>query len=248
MRSSRRSRDSRVDVDRVEHRAPHVVLALVVGAVADAHRPGAVVAVQVVEDALVEVALAVDAVHDLELVVALGDVGDEAEEVVGLPVEAEGVEAPQRERGVADPAVAVVPVALAAGRLGQRRGRRRDERAGGRERQALERERAALEVRAPRMVGEVAPGQPVLPVVRGPDQPLVRLVVGVRRRRARSTTSAQKRCSPSFSSVRAVARPPSKPRRMSVVRRSSRSTPSRGGDRLVVAACPCTPTSPALRP
>ena len=38
-----------VDVDRVEHRAPHVVLALVVGAVADAHRPGAVVAAEVVE-------------------------------------------------------------------------------------------------------------------------------------------------------------------------------------------------------
>ena len=33
-----------------------------------------------------------------------GDVGDEVEEVVGLPVEAERVEAPQHERGVADPA------------------------------------------------------------------------------------------------------------------------------------------------
>jgi hypothetical protein len=38
-----------VEVDRVEDRAPHVVLLLVVGAVADAHRPRALVAREVVE-------------------------------------------------------------------------------------------------------------------------------------------------------------------------------------------------------
>ena len=130
-----------------------------------------------VEDLLGEVALAADAVHDLQVFVALGHIGDEAEEVVRLPVEAERVERPQRERRVADPRVAVVPVALAARRLGQRRRGRGDERTGGRVGQALQRERAALEVRAPRVVGEVAARQPVLPVMRGPPQPLVGLVV-----------------------------------------------------------------------
>ena len=43
-RSARWSRDLRVQVDRVEHRAPDVVLVLVVGAVADADRAGALVA------------------------------------------------------------------------------------------------------------------------------------------------------------------------------------------------------------
>ena len=137
----------RVQVDRVEHRAPHVVLALLVGGVADrgpAGRPRSRAGGRA--SAPRSVALAVDAVHDLQVVVALGHVGDEVEEVVGLPVEAERVQRPQRERRVADPAVAVVPVALAAGRLRQRRRGRGDERAGRRERQALQRERAALEV------------------------------------------------------------------------------------------------------
>ena len=108
-----------VDVDRVEHGSPHVVLLLVESSVADAHRLGALVAAEVMQDVLVQGALAVDPVHDLQLVVTVGDVGDEVEEVVGLPVEAERIQAPQREGGVPDPAVAVVPVALAAGRLRQ---------------------------------------------------------------------------------------------------------------------------------
>ena len=128
-----------------------------------------------------EIALAADAVHDLQVVVLLGDVGDEGEEVDGLPVVAERVHAPQRERGVADPAEAVVVVALAADRLGQRRAGRGADRAGGGVGQALERQRAALQVAAPRVVGEAPAGQPVLPVVRGPHLPPVRVLVGQRR-------------------------------------------------------------------
>ena len=112
----------------------------------------------------------------------LGDVGEEVEEVVGLPVEPERVEAPEHERGVAEPRVAVVPVALAARRLRQRGRGGGDQRAGGRVGEALERERAALQVAAPRVVGEVAAGEPVLPVVRRPHEPPVGLVVGLRRR------------------------------------------------------------------
>ena len=55
-----------VQVDRVEHRAPDVVLALVPGAVPDPHRPRVVVAGQVVEHLLLEPALAADPVHDLQ--------------------------------------------------------------------------------------------------------------------------------------------------------------------------------------
>ena len=177
-----------VEVHRVEHRAPDVVLVLVVRAVADPHRAGVLVARQVIERRLRQLGAAVDAVHDLQLSLdRLGDVGDEVEEVVGLPVEAERVEAPERERRVADPRVAVVPVALAAGRLGQRRGGGGDDRAGRRVREALERERAALEVGAPRVVGELAAVEPVLPVMGGPDQAVVGLVVACAAPRARST-------------------------------------------------------------
>jgi hypothetical protein len=67
------------------------VLALAVGVVADPHRASALVALEVVENALLEHRLAVDAIHDLEVLGPLGDVSDEPEEVVGLPVEPQGV-------------------------------------------------------------------------------------------------------------------------------------------------------------
>ena len=115
------------DGHRVEQHPPHVVLVLVVRAVADAHRPGAAVAGEVVERVLGEVGLAADAVHDLEVEAARRRVDrrqrleHEREVLERLPVEAEVVQRAQHERGVADPRVAVVPVALAARRLGQRR-------------------------------------------------------------------------------------------------------------------------------
>ena len=179
-----------VEVERVEHRAPHVVLVLRVRGVADAHRARVLVARQVVERALGQVGAPVDAVHDLEVaLLGLRHVGDEVEEVVRLPVEAERVEAPERERRVPDPGVAVVPVALAARGLGEGGRGRGDDRPGGRVGQPLERERAALEVGAPRMVGEVAAVEPVLPVMGRPGQPPGRLVDRARRRSARSTTA-----------------------------------------------------------
>ena len=54
-------------VDAVEQHPPHVVLMLVPGAVAHPDRSGPVVAGQMVEGPLGEVALAADAVHDLKL-------------------------------------------------------------------------------------------------------------------------------------------------------------------------------------
>ena len=171
-----------VQVQGVEHRAPHVVLPLAVRGVADPDRPGALVSLQVLEHELVDVAPAVDAVDDLDVAaVALDHVGEEREVVAGLPLEAEREQAPERERRVPDPAVAVVPVPLAPRRLRQRCGRRGSDRAGRGEREALERERAAAEVRAPPVIGEVAPGQPVLPVMGGPGHPLVGVLVALRR-------------------------------------------------------------------
>ena len=173
----------RVQVDRVEHRAPDVVLVLVVGAVAHPHRPRVLVAGQVAERVLAQALLAADPVHDLEAPGVAGHVGDEVEEVVGLGVEAERVEPPQREGRVAYPGVAVVPVALAAGRLGQRRRGGREHGPGGRVRQPLQGQRAALQEDPPRVVGEVAVADPLAPELARVPHPVVGLVVGGRRRR-----------------------------------------------------------------
>ena len=92
--------------------------------VADPDGPRAGVAGQVVQGALGQVAAAVDGVHDLQV---LGVAGDRAEQPVAPQPGLVGVAGVDQrlegERGVAQPAVAVVPVALAAEVLGQR-GRR----------------------------------------------------------------------------------------------------------------------------
>ncbi len=171
-----------VQVDRVEQGAPDVVLVLRPGAVADPHGLRVVVAGEVVERRLLELGLAADPVHHVERRAVADLVGDEVEEAVRLEVEPERVEAPQRERRVAHPAVAVVPVPLAAGRLGERGRRRRDQRAGGRVGEALQREGRPLEVAPPRVVGELALVQPAAPEVRGLVDHLPRRL-GVGRRR-----------------------------------------------------------------
>ncbi len=166
-RRGRRSRVAGVEQDRVEHRAEDVVLALVERAVADPHGPRAGVAGEVVTGRLGQVATAVDPVHDLERAVLGGlEVGDELHELVGLPVEVEAVERLQRERRVAHPGVAVVPVALAAGRLRERRGQRRDRGAGGHVGQALDRQGGALDRVAEAVVGDARPAEPGPPEAR----------------------------------------------------------------------------------
>ena len=170
-----------VQVDRVQHGAEHVVLALVVGAVADAHGRRALIAAEVIERRLGEVFLAADAVHDLQRAVLVArDFGDVLDEVVCLPIQAERMQRPQRERCVAHPAVAVVPVALAARRLGQRGRRRRDQGAGRHEGQPLQHERRALQMRPPGVVGIGAFGQPAAPEVAGALEDLLGFLGGVR--------------------------------------------------------------------
>ena len=164
-----------VQVDRVEQRAPDVVLVLVVGAVADPHRSRPAVAPEVVEGALGQVLLAADPVHDLQVRVLAADFEDEFHERLRLLAEAERVQGPEAEGGVADPAVAVVPVPFPAGRLRQRGGRRGDDRPGRGVGQPLQDQRRALKVDPPGMVREAAGPQPLSPELFGRVEPLERL-------------------------------------------------------------------------
>ena len=84
----------------------------------------------------------------------------------------------QGEGRVADPRVAVVPVALAARGLRQRRGERGDRRAGRHVGQALDRERRPLDRLAPPVVGHARAIDPVAPEAGGRLDP-ARRVVGV---------------------------------------------------------------------
>ena len=157
------------------------MLPLVPGAVADADGACAVVAGQMIERLLGQFPLAGDPVHDLQVRVLLGEVGEEVEEVVGFPVQAQRVQAPEHERRIPQPGIAVVVVALSARRLRQRRRRRRQQGAGRRVDEPLQRQRRPLQVLAPRVVGEVAPAEPLVPEIRGPRQPLVSVAEGLRR-------------------------------------------------------------------
>ncbi len=133
------------------------------------------------ERRLLEVFLAPDAVHDLQRAILVArDFGDVLDEVVGLPVEPQRVQRPQRERRVAHPAEAVVPVALPARRLRQRGRRRGDQRARGHERQPLEHQRRTLQMRAPGVVRIGAFGQPAAPEVPRPLEDLLGFLRRVR--------------------------------------------------------------------
>ena len=154
----------RVQQDRVERSAEDVVLALVERAVADADRARAGIAGEVVARGLREIAPPVDPVHDLQRAVPVGlEVADELHELVGLPVEVEEVQRLQGEGRVADPRVAVVPVALTPRRLGQRRGQRGHRGPRGHVGQALDRQRGALDRRHPLVVGQAGAGEPRAP-------------------------------------------------------------------------------------
>ena len=121
--------------------AVDVELELLGRGVADADRPRALVAGQLVELELGQAPLAADPVHDLDRRrVAGADAQQEVAEGQRLVGVAGGEQRLEREHRVAQPAVAVVPVAHAADVLGQRRRRRGDHRAGRLGRHRLERD------------------------------------------------------------------------------------------------------------
>jgi hypothetical protein len=174
--------DLDVDVDRVEEGTVDVVLTLVVGGVPYPDGTCPLIALQVVEGALMEVLLPADPVHDLKPLAIRRpvDVGHVHHEIGRLVVEAEGVEGPEGEGRVADPGIAVIPVALAARSLGQRGGEGGEKGAGGGVGESLEGEGGTLQVAAPGVVGEAACREPAPPEFDGAPHPLVAVLHGVR--------------------------------------------------------------------
>ena len=160
-----------VDVQRVEQLAVDVELRLAPGAVADAHGLRVAPAGEVWQLALAEVVLAADPVHDLQRGASAGRARHEGDELLRLVAAAADVERLQRQARIADPREAVVPVALPAHRLGQRRRRRGDDRARRSIGQAFEDTRAESDELAVRPCVDVVvglPGAPALDRVRDP--------------------------------------------------------------------------------
>ena len=142
----------RVDQSGLQQVAVDVELGLRRGVVADPDGTRPAVAVQL-ERALRRALAAVEAVEDLQARAGeLGCVQQPPEERLGLPRAAQMQERLEREGRVAHPAEAVVPVALAADLLGQRRRRRCRDRPGGSVEEELERQGAADHGVAPRAV------------------------------------------------------------------------------------------------
>ena len=141
--------------DGVEHLAVRVELELFGRGVADPHRCGSSVALEVVERVLLEIGAAVDAVHDLQrarcasLACSSTRSRSHARNATASSPNPSRSSAWTRERRVAKPGVAVVPVALAADLLGQTGRRGRDRRAGRGVREQLQRDRGSIHHVAP---------------------------------------------------------------------------------------------------
>src|SRR5690606_31605708 len=109
-----------VEICRFEELAIGIELHLLDRAVADANRCRPTVAGKVKQLALGQRTLAGDAVHDLEILRPPRAGALEPElEVLGLLHEAEHEQRGQRQRRIADPRVAIVPVTTATDLLGQ---------------------------------------------------------------------------------------------------------------------------------
>ena len=162
-------------VERVERLAVDIELELVVRPVADANRRGLFVARQPRQLDLGEAVLAAHAVHDLRVRRRAGDRAQQPvhprARLLGVATEHQGVE---RERGIAQPAVAIVPVANATELFGKPGRRRRDDAAGRRVRQRLQRDQRTDHGVAVRAV-VLALGRPLAPVALGARQLLLRI-------------------------------------------------------------------------
>ena len=130
-----------VEVHRVDEAPIDVELELAVRIVADPDRARVEIAAQVIEGGLGEAVSPVDAVDHLQPAAPLGLLTARLEpshEGARLFGEADAEEGVECEARVADPGVAVVPVAAAPDALGQARGGGGDEGARGLEGQELE--------------------------------------------------------------------------------------------------------------
>ena len=157
-------------VERIDHLAVDVELQLSARRVADANRRAVCVAGPMSEFDLVDLGVAVEVVQRRQrglvtrTVAALYALDEPLGERVGFGEVAELDERVQRERGVADPDVSIVPVAFAADHFGETRGPGRHDPAGRPVRQELEGQRRPFDVFAPpAVVGAGArPGSPVV--------------------------------------------------------------------------------------
>ena len=130
---------------RLQHRvhdlAEDVELQLPGGAVSDPDRRRLLVSGQPVDDLLRQPSLAAHAIHDLDLVRAAGDGADQPiPPGLRLLVISEMHQGHQREGGVPQPAIAVIPVPHATEALGKRCRGRGDDAAGRRVGQSLQRD------------------------------------------------------------------------------------------------------------
>src|SRR5207244_12385444 len=113
-----------VQINRVHQLAVDVELELLVGCVADAHRTRAAITLQVVEGLLGEVVPAVDTIHELQ---GAGTISRGLLPAILQPVpkprgflaEADADKTVDRESGIANPCVTIIPIALATDFLGQ---------------------------------------------------------------------------------------------------------------------------------
>src|SRR5262245_6223925 len=113
-----------VEVEGIDELAVDIELELTVGGVADAHRARAAITFEVVERSLEQLLAAVDAVNDLEVGGMVGPraMADPVDEIAGFVGQAQPDEPVERERGIAGPRVAVVPVAHAPDLFGKAEG------------------------------------------------------------------------------------------------------------------------------
>ena len=157
------------------------------------------VAGEVIEGRLGEVGLAADAVHDLQAPSCRrGRAADSVSRMKAKYSNASqskpsACNARSMNAAVTDPGVPVVPVPLATGRLGERRGGGSHDGAGRGVAEALECERAAFDVRTELVVGEVGDAHPLPPEVLGAGASSNALVVvdAVERVRVRPTTATR---------------------------------------------------------
>ena len=151
---------------RTEHHvAVHVMLKMLLRLVADAHRPHAAVAFQVVHGGLGQVLLQANAVQRLD-VAPPGlhhHIAEPAQVVFQRTYLGQAVQSTYDEKSIAQPAVTVIPVALATGRLRNAGGHGGNDGAGVFEKRKLERDRRAYHGVLPlqRNVQALAPFAPV---------------------------------------------------------------------------------------
>ncbi len=159
------------EVQRIQYLAVDVELELCRRGVADAHRPRVLIAGQPIDLELGQAALTGWPVQGLEGGrIATRGAEQPIDEGTRLLRVAADVQRPQAERGVAHPAVAVVPVADAADLLWQGRGGRGDDAAGGPEGHCLDHHQRAANVVLP---GTVV-AQPRAPITPPHQRPLER--------------------------------------------------------------------------